>query len=429
MGILDKLFGKKKRVEEKPTEMSEYHRTGEKKLNAEELKKRKDVEGLIGALKYQGDGDIRADAAFALGDIETDERAVKPLIQALGDNYFAVVAGAAKSLGRIHDAAAVEPLIQVLLDSEALTARSNAAVALGEIKDTRAVEPLIQTLREDKTPEVRERAAWALRQIKDKKAIQPLIQAMRDDENWDVRGEATSALSDIGEPAVPFLIKALENDNDGIRGGAVLALGHIGDKRAIVPLRQALKDRSASIQDEASRAIRMIEQKTKGIEKEEGAEEEWEVYEDREYSVRYAHPSSWRMESYPTGGVGFSPPGEDINVALISGKSAATSLEDFVKNLKATFDDYVQRKLRESALDRRSSDFGLLSEKNTIVSGREAYILTWRIFSQGTSRIHTELCVLAGANRFRLQCIAPDGVYERYKDTVGRILESFVVVD
>jgi HEAT repeat protein/thiol-disulfide isomerase/thioredoxin len=250
--------------EETPTKMSDIiaqvrEKSGRVELHVEELKRKKDVDGLIGALKYREDGDIRADAAFALGDMKSDERVIKPLIEALGDNYFAVVAGAAKSLGQIHDAAAVEPLIRVLLNSGALTARSNAAVALGEINDTRAVESLIRALREDKTPEVRERAAWALRQVKDERAIQPLIQAMRDDENWDVRGEATGALSDMGEAAVPFLIEALENDNDGIRGGAILALGHIGDKRAIVPLRQVLKYSKASIRDEASRVIKMIE--------------------------------------------------------------------------------------------------------------------------------------------------------------------------
>jgi hypothetical protein len=133
------------------------------------------------------------------------------------------------------------------------------------------------------------------------------------------------------------------------------------------------------------------------------------------------------METYPTGGVGFSPPGEDINVALISGKSTYTRLEDCVKDLKATFDDYIKRKIMESAVD--VSGFGLLGERNTTVGRMQACILSWRIFSQGTSRIHTELCVLAGANRFRLQCIAPDEVYERYKDTVDRIMRSFVVVE
>ena len=227
------------------------------KPNVKQLKRRKDVEGLISALQYGSDDDVRADAAFALSDIKADKRALEPLIRALKDKYFLVTVGAIKALGELKDATAVEPLIQVLLNNKTLTARSNSAVALGQIGDDKAVEPLIQTLRKDKVPEVRERAAWALREIKDKRAIGPLIQALKD-KDWDVRGEAAGALGDIGEPAVQLLIGSLKDKNGDIRWGAAAILGHIGDKRALEPLAQALKDKKPNVRDEAARALEMI---------------------------------------------------------------------------------------------------------------------------------------------------------------------------
>ena len=63
MGIFDKLFGPP---------------------NVEKLKSKKDVKGLIKALQYGEDWQIRKDAAEAIGDIG-DAKAVDPIIQVLND--------------------------------------------------------------------------------------------------------------------------------------------------------------------------------------------------------------------------------------------------------------------------------------------------------------------------------------------------------
>jgi HEAT repeat protein len=76
--------------------------------NVERMEKKRDVEGLIDALK-QGNADIRRKAASSLGRIG-DARAVQPLIKALDDKDFYVRGDAAKALGEIGDKRAVTPL-------------------------------------------------------------------------------------------------------------------------------------------------------------------------------------------------------------------------------------------------------------------------------------------------------------------------------
>jgi len=57
------------------------------KPNVEKLERKKDIKGLIDALRYEKDSDVRQEAAEALGRIE-DLRAIGPLIIACGDPYL-----------------------------------------------------------------------------------------------------------------------------------------------------------------------------------------------------------------------------------------------------------------------------------------------------------------------------------------------------
>jgi len=77
MGIFDKLF----------------------KPNVERLQEKKNVKGLIKALRHK-DGYVREGAAGALGEIG-DERAVEPLIRALKDEYSGVRERVAEALVKI----------------------------------------------------------------------------------------------------------------------------------------------------------------------------------------------------------------------------------------------------------------------------------------------------------------------------------------
>ena len=273
MGIFDRLF----------------------KPNVERLREKKDVKGLIKALRHE---DVRKEAAEALVNI--GEPAVEPLIQALKDEYSDVREEAARALGRIGDKRAVEPLIQALKDN--IDVQRRAAWALRKIGEP-AVEPLIQALK-DEYSDVRWRAAWALDEMGwepgddtekvyyliakqewselpelGEPAVEPLIQALKD-EYSDVRWRAAwaldemgwepgddtekvyyliakqewSELPELGEPAVEPLIQALKDEYSDVRESAAEALAKIGEP-AVEPLIQALKDEDWHVQEEAAEAL------------------------------------------------------------------------------------------------------------------------------------------------------------------------------
>ena len=70
------------------------------KPNVERLQEKKNVKGLIKALRHK-DRRVRSEAAEALGEIG-DKRAVEPLIQALKDEYWDVRLRAEKALEKIE---------------------------------------------------------------------------------------------------------------------------------------------------------------------------------------------------------------------------------------------------------------------------------------------------------------------------------------
>jgi HEAT repeat protein len=208
------------------------------KPNIKKMKAERDVEGLIKALKV-GDWTVRDNAAKALGEIG-DARAVQPLMETLNSwedlkfvpfsniGSLAVEASAAEALGKIGKPA-VEPLIEVLKVAKKHI-RKGAALALGKIGDERAVEPLIEALR---------------------------------DEELGVRMDAAEALGKIGEPAVELLIQALKDEDSDVRYNAAVALGKIGDERAVEPLTQALKDKDGFVRWGVKKALKKLKGKKK----------------------------------------------------------------------------------------------------------------------------------------------------------------------
>ncbi len=84
--------------------------------NVLKMSEKLDVEGLIKALGYEKDCDVRRKAAKALGKIG-DSRAVEPLMRAINDSDSEVRCAAAKALGEIGDYRAVGPLTKALDDT------------------------------------------------------------------------------------------------------------------------------------------------------------------------------------------------------------------------------------------------------------------------------------------------------------------------
>jgi len=101
---------------------------------------------------------------------------------------------AAKSLGKIGDLRAVEPLIEALGSNDNWL-RSGAAWGLGKLRDTRAVPAPISPIKDKKTI-VQKNAPWALETIGDERVLPPIREAAVDpDEN--VRDTIQRAIASI----------------------------------------------------------------------------------------------------------------------------------------------------------------------------------------------------------------------------------------
>jgi HEAT repeat protein len=229
------------------------------------------VEPLIATLKDK-DIELRNGAVVMLGEIG-DSRAVEPLISALQDSDRGVRSAAVEALFKLEDAHAVEPLIAVLKDSE-IGVSTNAVWVLGALGDARAIDPLIGAL---KNQQLRKAAAEALSEL-GTPAIEPLIVVLMDsdantrqaaarvlkaigwqpgqDENgaryWIAQREWNQCIA-LGDQAVAPLIWAL---NDMVESGdAVNALGQIGDARAVKPLIKKLQANPLPARQSAARAL------------------------------------------------------------------------------------------------------------------------------------------------------------------------------
>ena len=203
---------------------------------------------------------------YALFKIASRPDTIPALIEAMGDENGDVREEAADALGRIGpDARAAVPALTKALSDEHEGVRYYAALALAAIgPDAGAAVPaLIRALRDEKDF-VRWKAARALGRIgPDAEAAIPAVIEMLDAGDGPDRWVAAEALAEIGpdaEAAVPALTKALEDDDEDVRGATAKALGAIGpDAKAAVPaLTEALKDEDERVRKEAAEALKKI---------------------------------------------------------------------------------------------------------------------------------------------------------------------------
>jgi len=142
------------------------------------------------------------------------------------------------------------------LKSKDAKARTEAAKELGEMKDAGALDALVAALK-DRDDDVRAQAAESLGKIKDARAINPLIRALRE-EYWLVQEKVIDALVAIGAPAIEPLIAAIGEVNPGVRNGAISVLTRIGEP-AVEPLLPALKSANPIVRRGAADALSEIE--------------------------------------------------------------------------------------------------------------------------------------------------------------------------
>jgi HEAT repeat protein len=177
---------------------------------------------------------------------------IDALVRLLNHRDPDIVYHAVEALGEIGDAGAVEPLIAVLNHEEMSGVRWKTAASLAKI-GAPAVEPLIGVLQHPDS-DVRWNAAIALGEIGDPRAVAPLIRQLSDTDRF-VKSRVAHALGMIGTPAVHHLVQTLHDGDGNQRWGAAIALGGIRDPAAVGPLILALADKYENVRAEAAAAL------------------------------------------------------------------------------------------------------------------------------------------------------------------------------
>jgi HEAT repeat protein len=223
-----------------------------------------------------GIGTTAADALIGIG-----RPAVDALLVAVTSQDAVVRRLAARALGEIRDERAIESLLAALMD-ETVDVRRQALEAVAKFQDNRVLDALLFALSD---PGLRLEAGLMLGERKDLRALPYLFEALRDHDS-DRAGAARRVLILIGTPALDELITVLRDRNPEYperevrqelelskenwmfrcgneppppildpRRLAAIALGEIGDARAIEPLTEALADQNLALRADAERAL------------------------------------------------------------------------------------------------------------------------------------------------------------------------------
>ncbi|MEW6557433.1 MAG: HEAT repeat domain-containing protein [Elusimicrobiota bacterium] len=196
---------------------------------------------------------IRRNAAITLGT-EKNKKAVVPLINLLKDNNTEVRRCAAIALGEIGDKKAVPHLIKALNDTDGGMIIDSAS-SLGKLNDPSAIDGLLKLL-SDGRPVIRITGLKALFSFKDDIKISSAVISCINDEAEGVRILAIQQAASLKlKSAIPNLIKNLSDVNLKVKVETIKALGEIGDKSTIEPLKKILVT-----EDEIPEVIELIEQ-------------------------------------------------------------------------------------------------------------------------------------------------------------------------
>jgi hypothetical protein len=86
-----------------------------------------------------------------------------------------------------------------------------------------------------------------------------LVRLLADSSSFRVRARAALALGGTADPGVSgALERALRDSHPLVRASAARALGNVGTRRSVVPLRGAASDRTREVSDQAKLALRSI---------------------------------------------------------------------------------------------------------------------------------------------------------------------------
>jgi HEAT repeat protein len=149
---------------------------------------------------------------------------------------------AAKALAAIAPASAVPALAARLASEPDRAVRQTLVKALGRLGDDQGLDVLIAALK-DRDMMVCHEAALALARFNSPAAFEALLETLQQKdsrESWQSRRFAALALGKLGDRrALPALIAILYDESDLVPPAAAEALGELGDRQAISALKTA----------------------------------------------------------------------------------------------------------------------------------------------------------------------------------------------
>jgi len=189
-----------------------------------------------------------------------DERAIYPLIKALGDENPGVQDAAMRSLITIGGEVTAYMVIPLLRNEPFL--RNTAMIILKEIGAP--VIPLLYPLLRDKDDDVRKFAIDLISEIRECDYPWALSQILEKDPNPNVRASAAKAIGVIGyRDGLPQLITALRDD-EWVSFSALESLALIGDESSVEPIISLLDSPSDTLRYASIEALGRIGS-TRGI--------------------------------------------------------------------------------------------------------------------------------------------------------------------
>ena len=228
----------------------------------------------VWALSFCGDNTIAPQIEPLLNDKNTIVRreavlALKRLgaaqsLQALTDRFqretdINVKYDIARALGTLGNQGSAFPLLETLKREKSWLVKGACIEAAGNSGNDKVIAALYDILITDAESEAsfaRTKSAWALASMGEK-AVPFLIKALQDNEE-STRRKAGWALIKTGTPAVPSLIGALNDVNEHTRSRAAQILGWVGNASAVTPLMWSLKDTSPLVVCSAAWALGRI---------------------------------------------------------------------------------------------------------------------------------------------------------------------------
>ena len=196
------------------------------------------VDRLVEQLRT-GDLETRRAAVAALGRIG-DARAVEPLVNLLDEDERELLVPATTALARLGDDRAFESLLRLLGDAD-VSVRQGAIGALNSIGHS-AMGERVRTLLEDADPRVRESAVKIAGYFGYPGCADALLDRCRDRDET-VRAAALEHVAYLDdERSVPLLVAAMAGDTPRARAAAAQALAHVNHPDAVDALRRGVGD-------------------------------------------------------------------------------------------------------------------------------------------------------------------------------------------